>query len=73
MKPSGIRLGTQELTRIGMKEPQMREIAEYFRRVLIDKEDPERVKTDVTSLKSQFQKIHYCFKEEEAYKFWDLA
>ncbi len=59
--PSGIRLGTQELTRWGMKEKEMEKIAEFFRRVLIDKEN---VKSEVIELKKEFMEIHYCFKSE---------
>lgn len=59
--PSGIRIGTQEVTRIGMKESEMKEIAEFMKRVCIDKEDPERVKRDVIELRKDFQKVGYCF------------
>src|SRR2546422_4512558 len=33
VKPSGIRLGTQELTRLGMREAQMADVADLFARV----------------------------------------
>jgi len=57
--PSGIRLGTQEMTRWGMKEGEMKIIAELFRKVLIEKKE---VKEDVIELKKQFNKICYCFE-----------
>ena len=57
--PSGIRLGTQEVTRWGMKESEMEKIAEFFRRVLIRKEN---VKREVMRMKKEFMEIHYCFK-----------
>ncbi len=47
--PSGIRLGVQELTRLGMKEPEMKEVARLIKRVAIDKEEPERYKRDVVT------------------------
>ena len=59
--PSGIRLGTQELTRIGMKEKDMIDIAEFFRRVIVKKEDPKKVSADVREFKKDFSGIHYCF------------
>ncbi len=59
--PSGIRIGTSEITRIGMKESEMKEIAELMKRVAIDKEDPENVRKDVAELKGNFTGIHYCF------------
>jgi len=57
--PSGIRLGTQELTRWGMKESEMKAIVEFFKKVLIDKQN---VKEEVMELKKQFSKINYCFE-----------
>ncbi len=69
MNPSGIRLGAQELTRIGMKESEMDAVAELFKRICIDKEDPDSVRPDVVELKSGFQDIHYCFGGGKAYKY----
>ncbi len=67
--PSGIRLGVQELTRIGMKEGEMKYVAELIRRVAVEG-DIEGVKNDVKELKKEFNTIHYCFKEGvEAYRF----
>lgn len=57
--PSGIRLGVQELTRWGMKESEMKTIADLFKKVLIEKQD---VKEEVTGFKKQFNKINYCFE-----------
>ena len=71
--PSGIRLGTQELTRVGMKENEMSYVAELIARV-VKGEDPLRVKEDVKELKKGFTKIHYCFASgEEAYKYYRLV
>jgi len=67
--PSGIRLGTQELTRLGMKEPEMKEVARILKRVAIDGEKPEKVKKDVILLKSQYQTVQYCFDGDGAYEF----
>src|SRR5574341_1191781 len=39
MHPSGVRIGANEITRIGMKESEMIEIANFIKRVVIDKED----------------------------------
>ena len=41
----------------------MSEVAELIKRVAFDKEDTEKVKQDVIKLKSDFNKIHYCFHE----------
>ena len=68
--PGGIRLGVSEITRLGMRESEMTEIAEFIKRVIIDKEPPEKVKEDVTEFRKDHQKVHYCFENAtEAYKY----
>lgn len=70
VRPCGIRIGSQELTRLGMKEKEMAEVAELVARVVVKGQAPEKVKPDVIDLKRQFTKIHYCFFEgEEAYDY----
>ncbi len=70
MHPGGIRLGTPEITRLGMKESEMEEIAEFIKRIVIDKEEAETVKRDVEELRGNYQKVHYCFENAtDAYKY----
>jgi len=70
VRPCGIRIGSQELTRLGMKEKEMAEVAELVARVVVKGQAPEKVKPDVIDFKRQFTKIHYCFFEgEEAYDY----
>ncbi|MEM3668798.1 MAG: serine hydroxymethyltransferase [Candidatus Bathyarchaeia archaeon] len=70
MHPGGIRLGVSEVTRLGMKESEMDEIAEFIKRVVMDKEPLEKVKTDVAEFRRDYQKVHYCFENAtEAYKY----
>jgi glycine hydroxymethyltransferase len=57
-----IRLGTCEVTRRGMKEGEMAKIAELIKRTVLDRENPEKIKLEVTRLCSEFQDIQYCFK-----------
>src|SRR5439155_2904842 len=74
VKPSGIRLGTQELTRLGMRESQMGEVAELFARVAVKHESPERVAPDVGAMRDEFNTVHYCFtKGAEAHRRWRIA
>jgi len=74
VKPSGVRLGTQELTRLGMREPQMREVASLIARVVVRKEPPEKIAVDVAALREQFNKVHFCFTPDaEAHKRWRMA
>jgi glycine hydroxymethyltransferase len=64
--PSGIRLGVQEVTRIGMKQSEMKYIAELMYKVLIEKKDPAKVREEVIEFRRQYTRVHYCFPEEEA-------
>ena len=59
--PGGIRLGSLEVTRLGMKEDDMKEIARLIGRVIVKGEAPTKVRDDVKEFRSDFQKIHYCF------------
>jgi glycine hydroxymethyltransferase len=70
MHPGGIRMGVSEVTRLGMKESEMTEIAEFAKRVVIDKEQPEEVSKDVAEFRRDYQKVHYCFEgATDAYKY----
>jgi glycine hydroxymethyltransferase len=60
-KTSGLRIGTQEITRTGMKEKDMAEVAELIKRVVIDKEDPKFVAKDVAKFVSNFNKLTFSF------------
>ena len=64
--PGGIRLGVSEITRLGMKRSQMAEIAEFIKRVVVDKEPPEKVKMDVALFRKDFQQVHYAFETAPA-------
>ena len=65
MTPSGLRLGVQELTRVGFSNDDMEEVASFYARVLLHGEDPAAVRADVHALKQQRQTIRYCFNEDE--------
>jgi glycine hydroxymethyltransferase len=62
-RPSGLRMGTIEVTRLGMMEPHMEEVAEFVARVLVKREPPERVADDVVDYREKYQKLYYCFEE----------
>jgi glycine hydroxymethyltransferase len=64
--PSGIRVGTQEITRRGLKESHMSEVAEYIKKVVMDGKD---VKGEVSEFINQYTKVHYSFRETPAYEY----
>jgi glycine hydroxymethyltransferase len=65
MTPSGLRLGVQELTRVGFSNDDMEVVASFYARVLLNGEDPATVRNDVHELKQQRQTIRYCFNDDE--------
>jgi glycine hydroxymethyltransferase len=65
--PSGIRMGTQELTHRGFKENDMKDVANFIKQVLMDNKD---VTDDVTEFMQDFTKVHYTFEDgNEGYDY----
>jgi glycine/serine hydroxymethyltransferase len=62
-----LRLGTQEITRRGMKEREMKQIAELFKRLLLDRESANVIQSEVRDLNERFPNIHYSFDREFGY------
>ncbi len=68
--PSGVRIGVQEVTRLGMGRGEMVEIAELISRVIVKREEPGKVRERVRELKKGFQHVKYAFTSEtEAYQY----
>jgi glycine hydroxymethyltransferase len=56
-----------------MKKGEMAEIAEFIKRIVVGKEDPKKVKQDVTAFRKDFQDVHYCFEStKKAYEYIKL-
>ena len=73
MHPGGIRLGTSEITRLGMKETEMKEISSMIKDVVIDKKDPSEMTGKVAEFRKEFQKTQYCFDNKlGAYEYVKL-
>ncbi|MCI4321520.1 MAG: serine hydroxymethyltransferase [Thermoplasmata archaeon] len=72
--PSGVRLGTPEVTRVGMTERDMDRIAELFDDLLHKGRSTDTVRADVAALKHDHTTIQYCFAAgEAAYRYYDLV
>ncbi len=56
---NGLRLGTPEIVRWGMKPDDMSEIATFFSQVLIENEAPENVAKDVADFKRKFDTLTF--------------
>jgi glycine hydroxymethyltransferase len=72
--PGGIRLGTPEVTRVGMTEKEMDRIAELMDDLLHHGRSPESVAADAAAFKSGYTGLRYCFGAgEAAYRYYDLV
>jgi len=63
--PSGIRIGVAELTRLGMKQSEMEEVARFFKLVVKDKKDPREVAKEVSAFREDYQKVHFGYDWDE--------
>ncbi len=59
--PGGLRIGTTEITRLGMKEQEMETIADFMARILVEQKSPEVVVDDVVAFREPYQTVYYCF------------
>jgi glycine hydroxymethyltransferase len=72
--PGGVRLGTPEVTRVGMREAEMARIAELFDDLLHRGKAPAEVAAGAAELKAGFTTLRYCFGAgEAAYRYYDLV
>jgi glycine hydroxymethyltransferase len=62
-RPSGLRMGTIEVTRLGMVEKDMQTIAGFIGRVLVGGESPESVAADALAFREPYQRLYYSFEE----------
>lgn len=60
-RPGGLRLGTTEVTRLGMGEAEMATIADLIARVVVGAE-PEALRAEVEAFRAPYQTIWYCFE-----------
>jgi glycine hydroxymethyltransferase len=67
-RPSGLRIGTIEVTRLGMNEKDMETIADLIARVLVENEDTESVGKEVEDIRHSYQTLYYNF--DNGYPGW---
>ncbi len=74
MHPGGIRIGVPEVTRLGMKESEMKEVATFIKHVVVDKQDSAQVQKDVADFRKQYQHVQYAFDNAvKAYEYISLT
>ncbi len=64
--PSGIRIGVQEVTRLGMGLGEMEEIARLMAAVLIERREPSEIARRVSEFRKDFVEVKYSLDEKEA-------
>jgi len=58
--PDGIRIGVQEMTRVGMKEDEMEQIADF---IAVCIQQGKEVREDVNKFRSGYETVNYSFDE----------
>lgn len=71
--PSGIRLGTQEVTRIGFGKSEMKEIASLIADVVIRKKSPDKIIPAAAELKARHDEVKFCFGKLKPYSYIRIA
>ena len=61
-RPGGLRMGTIEITRLGMRETHMEAIADFIARILVEQAAPEEVRDEVMAFRQPYQTLYYCFE-----------
>lgn len=61
-RPSGLRIGTIEVTRLGMKEKDMETIANLIADILISNKNLDDAKSEALAIRKSFNKMQYCFE-----------
>jgi len=60
-RPGGLRIGTTEVTRLGMGQAEMERVADLMASVLVEGRDPAEVKRQAIDLRGDFQEVQFCF------------
>ncbi|MCL4328247.1 MAG: serine hydroxymethyltransferase [Candidatus Thermoplasmatota archaeon] len=71
--PSGIRIGVQEITRLGMGKSEMKEIASLIHRAITKNVTDREISESAAGLKRQFPEVRYCFGKLHAYEYPEFA
>jgi glycine hydroxymethyltransferase len=59
-RPGGLRMGTTEVTRLGMGESQMETIADFISQMLVEGVEPEALIGEVREFREPYQTLYYC-------------
>ncbi len=72
MDPSGIRMGAQEITRIGFEKDDVKRVAELIYRAISKDIPDEEIRKDVMDLKGRFNEVKFCYGKKAPYDYITL-
>jgi len=58
---AGVRFGTQEVTRLGISEEDLKRIAEVVYRILILHEEPSKLTEIIKEISNKLNIVHFSF------------
>lgn len=61
--PAGVRMGVQEMTRLGMREPEMAEIARLVKECVLEE---KYVRPEVNRLREKFRTVRFSYDQKPA-------
>lgn len=61
-KPKGLRIGVQEMTRYGMQEEEMAQIARLIAQIVLQNRAVADARTEVEELRERFPQTRFCFE-----------
>jgi glycine hydroxymethyltransferase len=64
-RPGGLRIGTTEVTRLGLGAGEMELVADLMAAILVEGRDPAEVKRQAIELRADFQGVRYCFTQAQ--------
>ena len=65
LKNNAISTSTMHFEKNEFTNDDMKDVARFYARVLLNEEDTKRVRQDVQALKAERQIIRYCFNEDD--------
>src|SRR5680860_640317 len=63
LRAKGLRLGTPEATRLGMREPEMRQLAQLMHAALTHSRPATEIRQQVVELARRHDTLRFCFEE----------
>ena len=70
--PSGIRIGTQEITRIGFSRNDVRDLGILMARIIKGELTPDRAINEIGEMKKQFSSVRYCYGNHRPYRYVEI-